>query len=195
MTGPTFSASRACFRKGLMPLTVQVTNLIDIAVAAVVIISVYTDLKERKIYNVVILSGVIAGLLLNLLNDGSSGVLFSLKGLGAGMALLFIPFVLGGFGAGDVKLLGAIGAMKGTVFVCKAFLATGIAGGVLAVCVLIKQKRLFATLKRIGTSFLVLVTSVFKVNTLKNLDKAEFHESLPYGLAIGIGTLAAYLVG
>ncbi|WP_418791043.1 A24 family peptidase [Phosphitispora sp. TUW77] len=178
-----------------MPLKVQVSNLIDIAVAVVVIISVYTDLKERKIYNVVILSGVLVGLLLNLLNYGGSGVLFSLKGLGAGLGLLFIPFALGGFGAGDVKLLGTIGALKGTLFVCKVFLATGIAGGVLAVFVLVKQKKLLTTLKRIGLSFFLLITSVFKVNTLKNLDKAEFHESLPYGLAIGIGTLAAYLVG
>ncbi len=176
-------------------MTVQVDNLIDIAVAVVVIVSVYTDLKERKIYNVVVLSGALGGLLLNLMIHGSTGILFSLKGLGAGLGLLFIPFMLGGFGAGDVKLLGAIGALKGTVFVCKVFLATGIAGGVLAVLVLIKQKKLLATIKRIGISFYLMVTSVFKVNTLKNLDKAEFHESLPYGLAIGIGTLAAYLVG
>lgn len=167
----------------------------DIILAAVVIICVYTDLRNRKIYNAVVVPAALAGMAVHLFFSGVDGFVFSVKGLAAGMGLLFIPFVLGGFGAGDVKLLGVVGALKGTVFVFKAFLATGIIGGVLALLVLIKQKRVLSTLKRIGQSFYILVGSVFKVNTLQSLDTAEFHESLPYGLAIGIGTLLAYLMG
>ena len=172
-----------------------ISYLIDIVVAVIVIVSVYTDVKERKILNIVVLPAMLAGLALNTISAGLDGLLFSLKGLGTGIGLLFILFALGGFGAGDVKLIGAIGSLKGTVFVLKAFAATGIAGGILAVLVLIKQKRLFATLKRIGISLYYFVGSVFKVNTLKSLDKAEYDESLPYGVAIGIGTVAAYFVG
>lgn len=168
---------------------------VDLIVAVVIIISVYTDLKERKILNAVVVPAVVAGLVMNTVVNGTDGLAFSLKGLGAGLGLLFIPFALGGFGAGDVKLMGAIGSLKGAYFVFKVFLATGIAGGILAILVLIKQRRLLSTLKRIGTGFYIFLGSVFKVNTLKSLDKAELHESLPYGLAIGIGTLTAYLVG
>lgn len=172
-----------------------VPYLIDAIVAAVVVISVYTDLNKRIIYNAVIIPAALAGLLLNSLFSGTGGVLFSLGGLGVGMGLLIVPFIFGGFGAGDVKLMGAIGALKGTLFVFKVFLATGVTGGVLAVLVLVKQRRLVSTLKRIWSSLYVFFGSIFKVNTLKSLDKAEIHESLPYGLAIGIGTLIAYLVG
>ncbi len=168
---------------------------VDVIMAAAVLISVYTDLKERKIYNTVVIPAALAGLIIHSVLSGLNGMLFSLKGLAAGLGLLFIPYALGGFGAGDVKLLGAIGALKGAFFAFKVFLATGITGGILAVLVLVKQKRLLSTLKRIGLSFYIFVGSVFKVNTLKSLDKAEFHESLPYGLAIGIGSLIAYLVG
>lgn len=168
---------------------------INIIVAVLIAISVYTDLKERKIYNNVVLPAALAGIGLNTLFYGMEGLTFSLKGLGFGMALLFIPFAFGGVGAGDVKLLGAIGSLNGTVFVFKTFLATGIAGGILAVLVLIRQKRFVETVKRIFTSFYIFVVSFFRVNTLKSLDKAEYHESLPYGLAIGIGTLMAYVVG
>ncbi len=169
--------------------------LIDFIVAVAVIVSVYTDLKERKIYNAVVIPAALTGLVVNSVFTGTNGLIFSLKGLGAGLGLLFIPFLLGGFGAGDVKLMGAIGALKGAFFVFKVFLATGIAGGILAILVLVKQRRLLLTLKRIWFSFSILIGSIFKINTLQSLDKAEFHESLPYGLAIGIGTLAVYLVG
>lgn len=169
--------------------------LINLVVVTVVLISVYTDLRQRKIYNYVVIPGALAGLALYSITGGTAGLFLSLKGLGLGFGLLLIPFALGGFGAGDVKLLGAIGALKGPVFVFKVFLGTGLAGGVLAVLVLVKQKRLLSTLKRIGFSMYVFFGSVFKVNTLKSLDKAEYHESLPYGLAIGIGTLIAFLVG
>lgn len=172
-----------------------VEYITDIIVAAVLIICVYTDLRNRRIYNVVVIPAALTGIIVHLLFSGLEGCLFSLKGLAAGMGLLFIPFAMGGFGAGDVKLMGAIGALKGPVFVVKAFLATGLIGGILAVLVLIKRKKLLSTLKRIGQSFYIFVGSVFKVNTLQSLDKAEFHESLPYGLAIGIGTFIAYLVG
>lgn len=169
--------------------------LINLVVVVIVLISVYTDLRQRKIYNYVVIPGTLAGVALHAIAGGTAELFLSLKGLGLGFGLLLIPFALGGFGAGDVKLLGAIGALKGTVFVFKVFLAAGLAGGVLAVLVLVKQKRLLPTLKRIWFSISVLLGSVFKVNTLKSLDKAEYHESLPYGLAIGIGTLIAYLVG
>lgn len=169
--------------------------LINLVVAAVVVISVYTDLRERKIYNYVVIPGALAGLALHGIADGTAGLLLSLKGLGLGFGLLLIPFAFGGFGAGDVKLLGAIGALKGGVFVFKAFLAAGLAGGVLAIVVLIREKRLLLTLQSLWFSMRVLFGSFFKVNTLKSLDKAEYSESLPYGLAIGMGTLMAYVVG
>lgn len=170
------------------------TYLLDAVTVGVVLISVYTDLKERKIYNKVIATGIVAGLMLHALTSGTAGIIFSLKGLGAGLGLLFVPFVLGGFGAGDVKLMGAVGALKGPYFAFNAFLATGITGGIFAIAVLIKQKRLLSTLKRIALTFLVFIGSRFRINTLKSLDKAEYHESLPYGLAIGIGTFVAYLM-
>lgn len=171
------------------------TITINIIVVLLVLVSIYTDLKERKIYNAVVVPAALAGIALNVTFNGTEGFIYSMKGLAAGLALLFLPFAFGGVGAGDVKLLGAIGSLTGTVFVFKAFLATGIVGGILAVIVLIRQKRLGNTLQRLFQSFYILVVSVFRVNTLKSLDKAEYHESLPYGLAIGIGTLMAYVVG
>jgi prepilin peptidase CpaA len=52
-----------------------------------------------------------------------------------GVAVFFVPFALRGLGAGDVKLLGAIGAWIGPAAVVWTALYTGIVGGVLCVVV------------------------------------------------------------
>jgi len=168
--------------------------VIDGILALLVLFSIYTDIRERKILNVVVGPAIVAGIILNVYEFGIEGLLFSLQGAGLGLILLLVPFILGGFGAGDVKLLAAIGALKGPGFVFAAFLGAGLAGGVLAVLVLIRQGRLVATVKRIGANLAVLLGSAGRVNTLKNLEQAEYHESLPYAVAIGIGVLLAYIV-
>lgn len=167
----------------------------DLILVGVLAICLYTDLKERKIYNKVVFSAMAIGLVYSGLVQGWEGFLFSLKGLGAGLALLLVPFIFGGFGAGDVKLLGAIGALKGPEFVWVAFIFTGLAGGVVAVAFLLYQGKLFKTLKRVFLSLYILLGSKLKINTLNTLDKTEFHEAFPYGIAIVAGTVATYLVG
>lgn len=167
--------------------------IIDGVLALLVLFSIYTDLKERKILNAVVVPAAVAGLALNMYAEGTQGLLWGLQGAGLGLLLLLVPFILGGFGAGDVKLLAAIGALKGPGFVLTAFVGTAIAGGVLAVLMLVKQGRFAASVKRIGANLALMLSSAGQVNTLKNLDQAEYHESLPYAVAIGIGTLLAYV--
>jgi prepilin peptidase CpaA len=64
--------------------------------------------------------------------SGWDGTLFSLSGLALGLGLLLLPYLMGGFGAGDVKALAALGALLGPqailhVFVYMAFFGGGIA--------------------------------------------------------------------
>ena len=54
--------------------------------------------------------------------------------------------LLGATGAGDVKLMAAIGTLVGPVLMVKVFLFTAIAGGVLAVAVALRRRSLSATL-------------------------------------------------
>ena len=63
-----------------------------------------------------------------------------------GFALMLPGHVLGATGAGDVKLMAAVGAIVGPAVVLKAFLFTAVAGGVLAVAVALRRRRLAATL-------------------------------------------------
>ncbi|HEY2987269.1 MAG TPA: prepilin peptidase, partial [Candidatus Binatia bacterium] len=70
------------------------------------------DVAQRRIPNWLNLAGMLGGVLLNGWT-GTPQLLNSLLGLGAGMALLLVPFAFGWLGAGDVKLFGAVGAIFG----------------------------------------------------------------------------------
>jgi len=164
----------------------------DVLLCLTLLICLYTDLKKRKIYNAVLFPSLILGLVLNVLSNGYRGLINSEQGFLLGLGLLIIPFILGGMGAGDVKLLAVIGGIKGPEFVFLTFLGTGIAGGLIAAGILIAQGRLGETLKSFGRGFLLLLISRFRVVAF-GADKEK--NLYPYGVAITAGVMAAYVVG
>jgi prepilin peptidase CpaA len=105
-------------------------------------IAVCTDLRARRIPNWLTVSGMGAGLLLNVLLGGWAGGLHALQGLGLGFALLLLLFLRGGMGGGDVKLLMAIGACGGPDFLFAAFLFGAVFGALMSVVVLIRRNML-----------------------------------------------------
>lgn len=100
-------------------------------VLGLVLFCCITDIGMRRIPNMVLLPMLMAGLFLNALGGGVAGLLDSIAGLLAGLAMLLPLHVLGRMGAGDVKLLGVVGALLGTWGAVVAGLATMMAGGVL----------------------------------------------------------------
>src|SRR5436309_3229359 len=91
-----------------------------ILTALVLAVSIF-DLRERRIPNFLVLPAACIGLGLNLYG-GWDGLLFSAQGLAVGLTLLFVPYLLGAMGAGDVKFLAAIGAFVGAVGVARVLL-------------------------------------------------------------------------
>ncbi|MCD2137996.1 A24 family peptidase [Salinicoccus halitifaciens] len=113
--------------------------LINVFLIVVLAVCVVTDLRKRKIYNKVIFPSLLVALSLNIASAGFSGLGDALLGFAAGLALLLIPYILGGMGAGDVKLLGLIGALKGSGFVLETFIYTAVIGAMLAIIVIIMR--------------------------------------------------------
>lgn len=154
-----------------------------------------TDIREQKIYNKVLLPALVTGLAANVILHGLPGLLSSIQGLLLGMGLLILPFFAGGIGAGDVKLMGVVGVLKGPAFVFQAFLLTAIAGGVIALILLAKNRVMGETLRRMGTAFLSLLLMVPRGAVLEGLHQSRVMVAFPYGIAISVGTLLAYFVG
>lgn len=155
--------------------------MLIILLIIILAISFITDIKSRKILNIVTFPAMFIGLFYHTILSGTGGLSFSLLGLLTGLGLLIIPYLLGGMAAGDVKLLMAIGALQGTQFVIGSFLYIAIVGGIIALAILIKQKELLHSLKRIFFSF--------QLRTLDSLGKNELHHAFPYGVAIVFGTI------
>lgn len=91
-----------------------------------------TDTFLSKIPNPLNLILLLAGFFYHGYTSGASGLGLALAGTLLGGALLIVPYLLGGMGAGDVKALAALGALLGPWDVLQTFLYAGLAGGVMA---------------------------------------------------------------
>ena len=108
----------------------------------------FFDFKERKIPNIITFTGILIGVLFNLVSGGWTGLFQGILGLFAGLAIFFLPFAMGGMGAGDVKLMGAIGALMGWQFSVMTALYSAVVGGVMVFFHLLYTGKLRETLKK-----------------------------------------------
>jgi len=152
--------------------------------------AVWIDVSQHRIPNTLSLGGIVLGIALQTWTSGISGLVAGLSGMAVAGAI-FLPFyLLHGMGAGDVKLMGAVGAFLGPH---DALLATGLslgAGGAIAFIILLVRgglaplaRRYWATLK----CFLVTRKLIHQPPARGEVAAMKF----PYAAAIGIGTVTA----
>jgi prepilin peptidase CpaA len=115
--------------------------------------------------------------------------MLSVEGWIVGAAIFFVPFALGGLGAGDVKLLAALGAWVGPTDALWIALYTGIAGGVLALVVASLTGYLRQALSNIW-----LLLSHWRVAGLRPLDEVSLEGSRGPRLAYAIPIFTGLLV-
>jgi prepilin peptidase CpaA len=159
------------------------------ALASGALVATVVDIRVRRIPNA--LTATMAGVGIGFAASGVSGVSLgaSVVGLILGFALMMPGHALGATGAGDVKLMAAVGAIVGPALVVSAFLFTAVAGGVLALAVAVRRQRLAATLA--GTGRLISAPGEAK----KEIQGAAGSSRFAYGPAIAIGSVLAALIG
>jgi len=139
----------------------------NLLVAAICLICACTDLKSGKIYNRVTYSGAAAGIALSLL-AGLSGVMDSFIGLLGGFILYATLYKFKGVAAGDVKLMAAIGALKGFPFVIYSSFYILCFACLFGLCVLAWQGRLIPAIKWIGGSVVSFLIPGFQRPVLES---------------------------
>ena len=162
----------------------------EVALGLTLGIAVFTDWREHKIYNKLLVPAFFIALLLHTFQGGYSELTRSLLGAAIGFALLLLPYLMGGMGAGDVKLLTVIGAFGGTSFVITSFLYGALIGGLISVILLARRKGLGSTLKH----FLLFLPILHKPQDLSEARYNVQQEKFPYGIAIALGTLIALFI-
>jgi prepilin peptidase CpaA len=122
------------------------------------------DVLYRRIPNWVVLAGLIAGFAAHAYTSGWTGVLTAAEGFGLGFAVYLVFHLLRGMGAGDVKLMGALGCIAGPLHWFVLFVGTALLGGVVAVALALTRGRLYSTLLNVGQLMreLVLLRAPYK---------------------------------
>jgi prepilin peptidase CpaA len=146
------------------------------------------DIRTRRIPNVLTGAMAAGGLVLAAVGAGSVTPAAAVGGLVVGALLMLPGHAIGATGAGDVKLMAAVGALLGPAAVVSAFVATAIAGGLLAVIVAMQRRRLAATIATTGR----LVAA--PVETKRAIEAPARANRFAYGPAIAVGSLIAVLM-
>ncbi len=158
-----------------------------IATACALVGSV-TDVKSRRVPNIVTIPSFVFGLVLHLVLGGWKQMLLSLA---AGMicGLVFLVFYLaGGMGAGDVKLIAAVGCIAGMSHIVYILSLTAIAGGVMALGLALVRGRLQETFLNVGELLTHHRRKGLQPHPDLNLKNARTLR-LPYALAIAGGCI------
>ncbi|MFH5836645.1 prepilin peptidase [Proteiniclasticum sp. C24MP] len=168
--------------------------------------SVYYDWTQKKIPNRITMPTILIGVIWSTLNSGLDGFLFSVLGFLIGFAVFLIPYFYGGIGAGDVKLMAAIGSLMGWRVVLASGLATSIAGGVLVIIYIIaKGNSINIIINTIGILIKPLLELFYMISGkdwflekqiyfVKSKTEKE-NEYIPYAIAIAAGTLSVLIFG
>jgi|SRR5271157_5382488 len=166
-------------------------NLLFIALALAVTAAVM-DVQHHRIPNRLTYPGIVLGVALR-------SAVFGWKGLGSAVlgcllagGIMFLFYAVRAMGAGDLKLMAAIGSLVGPRHAVVVLLATAICGGVMAIVYAVYRHRMWATLRNVGSVLRFHAWAGLQAHPELNLDNPVTLR-MPYGLAIAAGTLYAFL--
>jgi prepilin peptidase CpaA len=162
-----------------------------------VLISIYTDLKKGKIFNVLTFPFFFGGFIFNFITKGTEGIFSSFLGF----LVCFIPFYmffwLGGVGGGDVKLMAGIGSWVGYPDAFYFLFFTAISGLVISLIFSVfkgRIKNLLRGIVRESKGVTKKIASSVVTKEFRGEDFKESKESIPYSLAIGLGTFISFFI-
>jgi prepilin peptidase CpaA len=149
--------------------------------------AVITDVRSRRIPNW-LTAGIAAAGLGIAFGGGQVTPMQAALGMTIGLLLMLPGHVIGATGAGDVKLMAAVGSVVGTGSILPVFLYTALAGGVLAIAVAVRRGRLQQTV--FDTTRLVTAPAGART-AIESSGRAN---RFAYGPAIAAGTFIALMV-
>jgi prepilin peptidase CpaA len=173
-----------------MPLIIKI-----VLIGTVVLAGLY-DLRYRRIPNWLNVSGMSLGLCANLVAFEGHGFVLALLGIGCSL-LVYLPlYLVRGMGAGDVKLMAAVGAIAGPRNWLGIFLATALLGGAAALIYVVFRRRLLETLLNLSA----IVTDLVRIRVPASRDShLDVRHSgalrMPHGALIALGAITFLALG
>lgn len=163
-------------------------NAYVVGAAALAVLGAVSDVKTRRIPNSLTYSGMVVAIAWRFATLGWAGLGGALLGGLVGGGIFLLLFLAKGMGAGDVKLMAAIGCFVGPGGALQIILACAIAGGLMAVGVMIYHRRVRTTVSNVGKILRFHFTRGPQVHPTINLSNPSAIR-LPYGVAIAVGSV------
>jgi prepilin peptidase CpaA len=168
-------------------LLLTFSPIVVAAVAACAGASALVDLRTRRVPNPLTLGIAALGIALAASGHGTASLWAALGGCAVGLLAMLPGYLIGATGGGDVKLVAAMGTMLGPRGVLFAVLYSAIAGGLLALIVAARRRRLRDTMER--TAALVCTRGA----NVAEIEHGSADNRFAYAPAIALGSLAAAL--
>jgi prepilin peptidase CpaA len=161
-------------------------------------IAAVTDIWKLRVYNWLTFPVFFSGLAYQALVHGSSGVGSGLLGATLGFAILLAPHMLGLMGAGDVKLMAALGAWLGGAMIVCVFAASSLVAGVYAAVLIIYRGKLvesWATVRLVVRRLLVFPSHTLREDLVEQLTASPDRRLrvIPFGAMVPAGIVGSLL--
>ena len=154
-----------------------------------------SDLRSRRIPNWLVGLGLLAGIGLNSFLYGTAGLWVALKGAGLALAIYFPLYALRAMGAGDAKLMAAVGSIVGPGNWLAIFFCSAILGGMIGLVLVATRKRFGRTFENI--MFILREIAYLRAPHIGREELRVGHESavsMPHGAVITLASMIFLVV-
>jgi prepilin peptidase CpaA len=154
----------------------------------------WLDWRSRRIPNWLTVPGILLGITVNSALAGWHGAKMSLEGAGLALALLLPLVLLRGFGAGDWKLMGAVGAFLGPILFLFVLFGSVFVSGLMAMIAMMRTNRVLTTLRNLVQLIRGFVSFGLREKPKITIDNPELLK-LPFGVAVAVSTIVCFCAG
>jgi prepilin peptidase CpaA len=149
------------------------------------------DWRSRRIPNLLTVPGFLLGVAAHAAFGGWHGVLFALEGAGLALLLLLTPVLMRLLGAGDWKLMGAVGAFVGPLMLLIVLLGSILVVGLMGLVQIVRAHRVAETLRNMWVLARGLFAFGVRPNVQVSLDN-PYSLKLPFGVAVAMATIISF---
>jgi prepilin peptidase CpaA len=174
-----------------VPLSMKAQQTIWVLTIGLTVLAGCVDFRTHRIPNWLTVPALCAGVSLRAVLGGWPGALTALEGAGLALILLLPLVLMRALGAGDWKLMGAVGAFLGPVLFLFVLVGSIFVSGLMAIVEMMRTRRVKETFQNLFVLVRGFISFGLRTNPEISLDNPRLLK-LPFGVAVAISTVACF---